>query len=83
MVNADARVNGRISASEVRVVAEDGSNLGIYALADALQLAQTRSLDLIEIGPSEQPPRCIIMDCGRFRYQQQQRKSEGDATQTI
>jgi translation initiation factor IF-3 len=83
MVNADPRINGRVAAPEVRVVAEDGSDLGIYALADALQLAQARSLDLIEIAPTEQPPRCILMDYGRFRYQQQQKKTEGDATQTI
>ena len=83
MVNADPRINGRISAPEVRIVTQDGSDLGIYALADALQLAQARSLDLIEIGPTEKPPRCVLMDYGRFRYQRQQRKAEGDATQTI
>ena len=82
MVNTTPRVNGRIHAPEVHVVSEDGSDLGLYAFSDALELAQSRSLDLIEIGPNEQPPRCILMDYGRFRYQQQQRKAEGDATQT-
>jgi translation initiation factor IF-3 len=61
-------------------VTQDGSDLGVYAFADACQLAQARSLDLIEIGPAEQPPRCVLMDYGHFRYEQQQRKAEGDAT---
>ena len=79
MVNTTPRVNGRIRALEVRVVTEDGSDLGLHTFSDALELAQSRSLDLIEIGPTEHPPRCILMDYGRFRYQQQ-RKAKGDAT---
>ena len=84
MVNPKARVNGQISASEIRVVAEDGTDLGVFAFADACRLAQARALDLIEIGPAEQPPRCVLMDYGHFRYQeQQQRKAQEDGTQTI
>ena len=82
MVTPKARVNGQIRASEVRVVTEDGTDLGVFAFADACHLAQDRSLDLIEIGPSEQPPRCVLMDYGHFRYDQQQ-KAQGDRTQTI
>ena len=75
MVSATPRVNGQIRATEVRVVTEDGADLGIYPFPDACRLAQERSLDLIEIGPSEQPPRCCLMDYGRYQYQQQ--KSTG------
>ena len=81
MLNTKARVNGQIRASEVRVVEEDGTDLGVFAFADACRLAQDRSLDLIEIGPSEQPPRCCLMDYGRFKYQQQ--NAHGDGTPTI
>jgi translation initiation factor IF-3 len=82
MVNAAPKVNGQIHAPEIRVVSEDGTDLGVFALADACRLAQDRSLDLIEIGPSEQPPRCVLMDYGHFRYDQQQ-KAQGDGTPTI
>ena len=81
MVNPKVRVNGQIRASEIRVVEEDGTDLGVLAFADACRLAQDRSLDLIEIGPSEQPPRCCLMNYGRFKYQAE--KAQGDATQTI
>jgi translation initiation factor IF-3 len=81
MVNPKARVNGQIQASEVRVVTEDGTDLGVFAFADACRLAQDRSLDLIEIGPSEQPPRCVLMDYGHFRYAQEE--AQGDGTRTI
>ena len=80
MASPKARVNGQIRALEIRVVAEDGTDLGVFAFADACRLAQDRSLDLIEIGPGEQPPRCVLMDYGHFRYEQQQRKTEGGAT---
>lgn len=84
MVNPKARVNGQIRASEIRVVAEDGADLGVFAFADACRLAQDRSLDLIEIGPGETPPRCVLVDYGHFRYQeQQQRKAQEDGTQPI
>jgi translation initiation factor IF-3 len=82
MVNPKARVNGQIRASEVRVVTEDGTDLGVFAFADACRLAQERSLDLIEIAPSEQPPRCVLRDYGHFRYEEL-RKAQGDGTPTI
>jgi translation initiation factor IF-3 len=82
MQNPKAKVNGQIRAQDVRVVTEDGSELGVFALADACRLAQDRSLDLIEIGPNEQPPRCCLMDYGRYQWQQQQ-KAQGDGTPRI
>ena len=60
---------------------EDGTEIGIYALAEAISLAQARSLDLIEIGPGESPPRCCLMDHGKFMYRRQQ--AQGDGTPTI
>jgi len=64
------RVNKQIHAPQVRVV--DFHNrlklLGDMSLAEALQLAQTHGLDLIEIGPSETMPLCLLMDFGRYRY---------------
>jgi translation initiation factor IF-3 len=75
-MNVKIRVNGHIRVSEVRVVANDGKEIGVFGFADACRIAQDRSLDLIEIGPTERPSRCCLMDYGRFKYQQ--RKAQGD-----
>lgn len=71
------RVNRVIRAREVRVVTEEGEQLGVLELADALREAETRGLDLIEVAPQAEPPVCRIMDYGKFRYQQ--RKKERDS----
>lgn len=74
------RVNGRIRAREVRVIGEEGEQLGILPLADALTLARSRGIDLVEIAPTARPPVCRIVDFGRYRYeaskgQEQKKKS--------
>ena len=72
----ETRINDRIQASEVRVIGDDGTQLGIRALSDALTLAQAVDLDLVEIAPGVVPPVCRIMDFGRFKYEQEQKKKE-------
>ncbi len=62
---------------EVRVVTQEGEQLGIFPIRDALRLAVERNLDLVEVAPSAKPPVCRIMDYGRFRYEQA--KKERDA----
>src|SRR5262245_30234363 len=69
-----ARVNGKIRAPEVRVIGERGEELGIMPLADALQLAASCSIDLVEIAPRARPPVCRIVDYGRFRYELSRRR---------
>jgi translation initiation factor IF-3 len=81
MVKAHApKVNGRIVAPQIRIVTEDGTDMGVFSLADAIEMAQTRSLDLIEVGPEKQPPVCTLMDYGRFRFQQQEAQRDGTST---
>ncbi|HIO42127.1 MAG TPA: translation initiation factor IF-3, partial [Aquifex sp.] len=58
------RVNRQIRAKEVRVIDENGQNLGIMSVKEALALAQERGLDLIEIAPNAKPPVCKIADYG-------------------
>jgi translation initiation factor IF-3 len=60
----------------VRVIAEDGEQLGIMDTRDAIQLARGRGLDLVEISPNAQPPVCKIIDYGKFQYEQKKRASE-------
>lgn len=64
------RINHQIQASEVRVVNEDGEQLGIMQLSEALRLAGEHSLDVVEVSPTAKPPVVKIIDFAKFRYQQ-------------
>ncbi len=59
---------------QVRVIAEDGTQLGILPVREALALAQEKSLDLVEVSPTARPPVCRIMDYGKFKYEQSKRE---------
>lgn len=70
------RLNGRIRAREVRVVSPDGKSLGILPLRDAINLARSHGLDLVEIAPQAQPPVCRIVDYGKFCYKLAKKEKE-------
>ncbi|MCS7337065.1 MAG: translation initiation factor IF-3 [Verrucomicrobiae bacterium] len=70
------RVNGKIRAREVRVIDSDGKNLGVFPLQEALAMARSRGLDLVEVAPTATPPVCRILDYGKFRYEQAKREKE-------
>jgi translation initiation factor IF-3 len=70
------RINGYIRASEVRLVAPDGSQIGVKKLAEALWLADQLGLDLVEVAPDAKPPVCRLMDYGKFKYEQSIRDRE-------
>ncbi len=67
--DATVRVNGKIRAREVRVIGEQGQQLGIMSLSNALRLAQTARVDLVEIARQAKPPICRLVDYGKFRYE--------------
>ena len=69
-------MNERIRAREVRLIDENGAQLGIMSTQQALQLARQRDLDLIEVAPNAQPPVCRVMDFGKHKYQTQKRERE-------
>ena len=68
-----AKVNDKIRAPMVRVVEEDGTQLGVMAISDALRLARDRAQDLVEVAPNAKPPVCRVMDYGKYKYQQSKR----------
>ena len=68
------RINDRIRAREIRVIDENGEQLGILPPYEALRIARERSLDLVEVSPNAVPPVCRIQDYGRFLYEKE--KSE-------
>jgi len=70
------RVNEEIRVREVRVVTQEGEQLGVFPIRDALRLAAERNLDLVEVAPSAKPPVCRIMDYGRYRYEQAKKDRE-------
>ncbi|WP_456064523.1 translation initiation factor IF-3 [Halothiobacillus diazotrophicus] len=72
----EARINGEITAREVRLIDENGEQLGIVRTRDALTRAAEVALDLVEVAPNASPPVCKIMDYGKFKYQQSKKMAE-------
>lgn len=69
-------INEEIRDREIRVVDENGEQLGLMTSKDAYDLAVERKLDLVKIAPNAKPPVCKIMDYGKFRYEQQKKDKE-------
>ncbi|MEI7810741.1 MAG: translation initiation factor IF-3 [bacterium] len=63
------RINNQIRASELRVIDSENQNLGVLSIKEALELAQSKGLDLIEISPNANPPIAKIMDFGKYQYE--------------
>ncbi len=76
------RRNGKIRAREVRVIDESKGQLGVMPLVDALRLAQSKGLDLIEIAPNATPPVCRIVDYGKFRYEEAKKEKDSHQKQS-
>ena len=74
--DGDARINERIRAREVRLVAPDGEQIGIKPLPEALNIARGLDLDLVEVAANANPPVCRIMDYGKWKYEAAQRAKE-------
>lgn len=69
-------MNRRIRVREVRVISDDGEQLGILPTEEAFRRAQEEGLDLVEVQPTARPPVCKIMDYGKFKYQQKRKAAE-------
>lgn len=68
---------------QVRVIAEDGEQLGIMNTRDAVQQARSQGLDLVEVAPNADPPVCRIIDYGKFTYEQKKKASEAKKKQVV
>lgn len=69
-------MNERIRAREVRLIDEDGGQLGVKPLPDAMRIARDRDLDLVEVAPMANPPVCRVMDYGKFKFDAAQKARE-------
>jgi translation initiation factor IF-3 len=74
--NDRIRVNDRIRAREVRVIDEEGGQLGVMPPYEAVKIARERGMDLVEISPTADPPVCKITDYGKYLYQENKKKHE-------
>lgn len=76
-------INEEIRAKEIRLIDEAGNQVGVTATKEALKLAQSKNLDLVEIAPMAKPPVCRIMDYGKFKYEQSKREKEARKNQHV
>jgi len=76
-------INEQIRDKEVRVIGEDGSQLGIMSSKEAQALADEAGVDLVKIAPNAQPPVCRIVDYGKFRYEQARKEKEAKKKQHV
>lgn len=77
------RVNGQIRARSIRVVDDEGGQVGILDLPKAIEMARERGLDLVEVSPNATPPVCRIMDFGKFKYEQKKKTQEARKKQVV
>ena len=70
---SELMLNEQIRDKEIRLVGEDGEQLGIMSAKDALKMAKEAGLDLVKIAPTAKPPVCKIVDYGKYRYEQARR----------
>jgi translation initiation factor IF-3 len=77
------RINDLIRSPEVRLIDEEGKQVGVVPIAEAQEMARTKDLDLVEIAPEAQPPVCKIMDFGKYQFQQKKKQSEAKKKQKV
>lgn len=73
------RINNRIRAQELRLIDEEGQNLGVFPLEEAMKMAVERNVDLIEISPNAKPPIAKLMDYGKWQYAENKKQKKAKA----
>ncbi|MCI9154393.1 MAG: translation initiation factor IF-3, partial [Ruminococcus sp.] len=76
-------INEQIRDKEVRLIGEDGEQLGIMSARDAFRIAQEAELDLVKIAPGAKPPVCKIIDYGKYKYELTRKEKEAKKKQKI
>lgn len=82
-VISELMINEQIRDREVRLIGEDGEQLGIMSAKDAMKLAREAELDLVKIAPTAKPPVCKIIDYGKYRYEMARKEKEARKKQKI
>ena len=74
-------INNQIRAKEIRVIDVDGTQLGVMGVKDAIEIAESKGVDLIEISPNAEPPVCKIMDYGKYKFELAKKEKEAKKKQ--
>ena len=83
IANAVHQINEEILDKEVRLIGDQGEQLGIMSAQEALKIAVERELDLVKIAPGSNPPVCKVMDYGKFRFEQAKKEKEATKNQRV
>ena len=83
IASVNHEINEEIIDKELRVISDDGEQLGIMSAEEALKIAEEKELDLVKISPMAKPPVCKIMDYGKFRFEQAKREKEAKKNQRV
>ncbi len=78
---SDLMINEQIRDREIRLIGEDGEQLGIMSAREAMKIAQEAELDLVKIAPAAKPPVCKIIDYGKYKYEQARKEKEAKKKQ--
>ena len=82
-IKQELSINEEIVAKEVKVINDDGEQLGIMPTAQALKLAEDKELDLVEVSPNSSPVVCKIMNYGKYKYEQARKEKESKKKQKV
>lgn len=82
-ISKEMNVNGKIRAKEIRLIDSNGDQLGVKSRNEALEIAETRDLDLVLVAPTAKPPVGRIMDYGKYRFEQQKKEKEARKKQRV
>lgn len=83
IASAEHEINEVIKDKEIRLIGEDGAQLGVMPTAEAMRMAEEKGLDLVKISPSANPPVCKVMDYGKYRFEQAKREKEAKKNQRV
>ena len=80
---SDLMINEQIRDKEVRLIGEDGEQIGVVSIKEAMKMAEDAGLDLVKIAPQAKPPVCKIVDYGKYKYEQVRREKEAKKKQKV
>ena len=80
---SELMINEQIRDREVRLIGQDGEQLGVMPITEAMKLAREAELDLVKIAPTAKPPVCKIIDYGKYRYEQARKEKEAKKKQKV
>jgi len=81
--NKGLRINEMIRIREVRLIDDEGNQLGILPTSEALNMAKDKDLDLVEVSPNANPPVCKILDYGKYRFEQEKKLRDSKKNQKV